>query len=128
MDRRSFFAVGGGFAAFLPGVGAAAVPTAANQPTPLISTYVTNIADTVGRGPLPVKAGSGVELRLVARAYDPDSVMVLSQEEVPLGYLPTNQSRLIAPLMRAGKLLSATVTGGRHGDRPSISISISLEA
>ncbi len=123
MDRRSFIAAGGGLAAMLPGMAAAA-----RHKMPLVSSYVTNVAETAGRGALPVRAGDAAELRLVERAYDPDSVMVLSPQGVPLGYLPTNQTRLIAPLMRAGMRLPAAVTESREGDRPAIRISISLDA
>ena len=123
MDRRTFFAAAaGGIAA--GAVPAAAVAQKAVSPRSLLSTYLTNVSEVVGASFLPVKSSDRVLLKVAPRDYDSRTVLAMTEEAQPLGYLPTNQARIIAPLLQSGMRLEARVTETRHLPRPSIRLDV----
>lgn len=128
---------------FMIGLGGAAIaglPTAAmgrrapdrpgrSQKRTLLSTYVTNVDDVLGRGAIPVEAAAPVRLRRMPdRNYDPQSIAVETVLGVRLGYVPTNMGRILAPMLDAGLPLEAYVIGTRSIPRPAIKIEIAIAA
>lgn len=123
MDRRSFIAGAIGAAAVAPAI---AGPRQHAQATPLVTTYVTNVGDVLGTRLPGVKGGETVALVPVPRSYDNDSILVTTASRRPLGYLPTNQSRILAPMIAAGIPLQAQVVDVKTTPRPVIRLEISM--
>lgn len=122
MRRRSFIAgAAAGAAAAAPGLGRARPE---REEVPLLDTYLTNVADVCGDAPVGVVAGENLTLRGRPRPYDSRSISALRQDGRPIGYLPTNQSRILASLLAAGVLMQARVTRVRTGPRPGVAISV----
>lgn len=126
MDRRLFLTgIGGGLAGTLTGVHAAEKNVPASKA--LLSTYVTNVADFLGTDPVPVGRNAPLALtRVNNRAYDANTIAVATSKGRVIGYLPTNQSRIMAPLLDAGMQASARVADVKNYPRPAVRIEIAL--
>lgn len=124
MDRRIFLAsLGGGM------IGGAATKAQA-QPLfadgPMVRTYVTNVAETIGDRPLP-KPGERLRLRVdPSRTYDPHTLVVTTADGASLGYLPPIHGRIIEPLVSSGFVASAWVETSRGTPRPALRIALNL--
>lgn len=124
MDRRHF----------ATGADVALVPTSAlprklarSSELPWFSTYLANVEQALGDAPVPVHPHEPVHLVAVAGdIYDPHAVAVTTPDGRMLGRLPTSQSRIIRPLLEAGRPLAATVGEVRHIPRPAIRIEITV--
>lgn len=121
MERRSFMILAGG----LPLSSAAFAPTAfsghivAGADAVLLKSYVTNL-DTRGMVPLrSIDQDTPLALRRDRnRRYDRNSIAVTTLDDRMLGYLPTDQSRTLAPLIDAGLELTVTVLEIRPAHSP----------
>lgn len=123
MERRLFLAALGGGIASATTAGASVRKAA--RPA-LISTYISNVADTNKSRVLP-PVGSALELRVDSeRAYDRRSVVVSTPDGDALGYLPSVHGRTIEPLLSAGFDMKAKVVASRMMPRPAVRIEISL--
>jgi glycerol-3-phosphate O-acyltransferase len=133
MKRRNFMiGLGGAAIAGLPTAvlgGRAPDRLGRSQKRTLLSTYVTNVDDVLGREAIPVEAAAPVRLRRIPdRNYDPQSIAVETVGGVQLGYVPTNMGRILAPMLDAGLPLKAQVIGTRSIPRPTIKIEIAIAA
>lgn len=126
MDRRLFLTgLGSGVACGLVAPGAAAAPSVTGRP--MLATYVTNIDDVLGARPLPVQADETVRLvRVPTRAYDPNTVAVVTEQGEMFGYLPTDQSKVLSAMMDAGLPVSARIGGVKREPRRAVSLEISV--
>jgi len=126
MDRRIFIAGAAGALAAAPAlaVGRGKPQNAAS--VPLVTTYVTNVGDVLGAHAPGVANGQLVHLKPEPRAYHRDTIVVVSESERPLGYLPINQSRILAPMIAAGIPLRAEVVEVKTTPRPTIRLAIAI--
>jgi hypothetical protein len=124
MNRRMFMiALGSGAATG----GAAAKPPRLRQ-APTISSYVTNVGDIFGQQLLPFREGARLRLWLDPnRTYDRNTVVVGTEENKAIGYLPTIHSQLIGPLLAAGLTAEAEVQQVRDIPRPALRITILMQ-
>lgn len=126
MHRRGFLAgVAGGLFAGMPAAlaGPPQTPRMAR-----LSTYVTNVRDLLGPDTVAVQPGARLLLtRERGRAYDPGSIGVAMADATLIGYLPSAQSRVLAPMMDAGIAVSAVVTRVKAGPRPGVDIEVMIE-
>ena len=123
MRRRIFLAATGLGAASVGLSGAAHTVAHAARP----QSQPAELRSYVSRWTGDVAARTGEPLwlkRQPARTYDTNSISVSRAPDAePIGYLPTDQSRILAPLMDAGFALGATVTAaGRSGIELSVSV------
>lgn len=90
----------------------------------LAKSYVVNLVDTAFLDPEGPSAGDALALvREPDRAFDANSIGVYFGDQ-RVGYLPGNQSRLLAPMLDAGFELEANVTGARHLPRPAVDLEL----
>lgn len=124
--RRAFLAGLGGVAALAP-VAAFGAARPLPQEIALPPSYVTNLPEQ-----LPHEAvEAGAELRLVRepeRRYDAASVAVFTRRGSRLGYLPTDQSRILAPLLDAGLPVRGEVIAAGTTPRPFLQLNLILQA
>lgn len=124
MDRRIFLTN--------PDAGAVGKPSenhANPAKTALLSTYVSNVDDHLGTDAIPVRQNTSVALaRLAEQQYDACTIAVVTIEGRIIGYLPTSQSRLLAPLLDAGLKPVVRVAEVKTIPRPSIRIEIELSS
>lgn len=122
--RRAFLAGLGGLAALAPATALGAVGRRPEE-VRLPPSYVTNLPAQLPMASLQ----AGVPLRLVRepeRQYDPASVAVVATDGSRLGYLPADQSRMLAPLLDAGLPARAEVIAAGTSPRPFIRLGLSL--
>lgn len=120
--RRAFLAGVGGLAALAP-----SIATGAGAPVEIAlpASYATNLPER-----LPRSVAAGMPLRLVRepeRPYDAASVAVLSGDGERIGYLPTIQSRMLAPLLDAGLSARGEVVAAGTSPRPFVRLNLFLE-
>lgn len=124
MPHRRSFVVGLGSA-----VAAApllAVPSAGAGRVSLGPSYIVNMADQAPLEGLSLQAGQPLALRRQPdRAFDPNSIAVL-QGDRRLGYLPANQSKLLARLLDGGFTIGADLLDITWQPRPSARLEIYL--
>lgn len=123
--RRAFLAGLGGIAALAP-----VTAFGAARPLPeeirLPPSYVTNLPEQLPRASLQ----AGAPLRLVRepqRRYDPASVAVLTSQGSRLGYLPADQSRMLAPLLDAGLAARGEVIAAGVVPRPFLRLNLFVQ-
>ncbi|HEV7277657.1 MAG TPA: HIRAN domain-containing protein [Devosiaceae bacterium] len=122
--RRAFLAGLGGLVALAPMTTLGAVGRRPEE-VALPPSYITNLPAELPPAPL----AAGAPLRLVRepeRPYDPASVAVLAADDSRLGYLPADQSRLLAPLLDAGLPARAEVVAAGTSPRPFVRINLFL--
>lgn len=122
--RRAFLAGLAGVAAALPLTASGAVGRRRGE-VRLPPSYVTNLP-----AKLPGSShGAGTQLRLrrePERRYDPSSVAVLATDGTRLGYLPADQSRMLAPLLDAGLPARAEIVAAGNAPRPFLRLNLFL--
>lgn len=90
----------------------------------LAPSYVVNLPDTGLLDEAGPSAGDTLALiRDPHRRFDANSIGVHFRGE-RIGYLPGNQSRLLAPMIDAGFELEASVTDVRHLPRQAVSLEL----
>jgi hypothetical protein len=126
MVHRRLLLAGLGGAALAAPAYAAAFATKESSRIPLSSSYVVNMADQDGIDVEALSRGQVFELRREPdRAFDSNSIAVMAGAQ-RLGYLPANQSRLLAPLIDAGFALDAELVEATHQPRPSARLNLFL--
>jgi hypothetical protein len=131
MKRRNFMiGLGGAAVGGLPSTALGRRPPdrpERSRKRALFSTYVTNVDDVLGPEATPVDSATPVRLsRIPDRSYDPHSIAVETTRGVRLGYVPTNISRILAPMLEAGLPLAASVVATRNIPRRAIKIEIAF--
>lgn len=120
--------------AFMAGLGCATLVAPANAAVtaahagrlPLSRSYIVNMADQGMPQEASLRNGQMLSLRRQPeRAFDSNSIAVIWRER-QLGYLPANQSRLLAPLMDAGFDLQAVLVEVKRQPRPSAHVDLFL--
>jgi hypothetical protein len=127
MYRRAFLAAGGGLAVMGTIPAAAAVAEATADEVELARTYIASLRPDMGEDLIP-RVGDGLTLsREPDRAYDPNSIVVHDGSGHKLGYLPADQSRLLAPLLDSGKFrLSGETLHSKATPRPEVQLRLVL--
>ena len=126
MVHRRLLLAGLGSAALAAPAQAAVFRSKPNGPVPLSSSYIVNMADQAGVDIAALTPGQALVLRREpGRAFDANSIAVMAGA-FRLGYLPANQSRLLAPLVDAGMDVSAELVEARHHPRPSATLNLFL--
>lgn len=123
MDRRSFFIFGGGgLAGTMLAAPASAGTAAASNVAPVVSTYITGLAQVAVRHWPP--AGTEVVLqRDFSDSYDPHALSVLTADGQRLGRIPPIHSRMLEPFVSAGFSARGRIEEGQGGARLRISVS-----
>jgi hypothetical protein len=126
MNRRHFLVGAAGCA--LVNVSAAAYGgNAAVKRTSGFSTYITNLRDVLGQDQIPLLPGEPLLLvRERMRGYDPDSIGVTKADGLPVGYLPSNQTKVLARVMDAGVPVSASVTRVKRSPTPTVHVDVHI--
>lgn len=122
MFRRRHFMAGLGSAALAVPSSALSAPSGGR--IAIADSYVANIADQDDPHNATLSPGQVLSLRREPeRAFDTNSIAVMCGQQ-RLGYLPGDQSRLLAPMIDAGFTLGAVLVESREYPRPSLSLNL----
>ncbi len=107
---------------------AAGTATAASAASPLervrlMKSYIVNLADDALVSDALALGAPLALTREPQRSFDASSIAVF-HGDLHLGYLPGNQSKLLAPMVDAGFALEASVVGVGRLPRPSVELDL----
>jgi len=123
MPNRRLLLQGLGGAVFAAASATAASAVESRERVRLTKSYVVNLADSALVYDALIPGAALALMREPHRRFDASSIGVFQKGE-HIGYLPGNQSRILAPLMDAGFELEARVARAERSPHPAVDLQL----